>query len=34
LLDLELVEMNAEGLVRVPWEEIQIRVSVGGAKAA
>ncbi len=34
LLDLELVEKNAEGLVWVPWEEIQIRVSVGGAKAA
>lgn len=34
LLDLELVEKNTQGQVWVPWEEIQIRVSVGGTKAA
>jgi predicted transcriptional regulator len=32
LLELELVEQDAEGQVWVPWEEVQIRVAV--AKAA
>jgi predicted transcriptional regulator len=34
LLELDLVEKNADGQVWVPWEEIQIRVAVGGAQAA
>jgi predicted transcriptional regulator len=34
LLDLGLVEKTAAGLLWVPWEEIQIRVNLSGAKAA
>jgi predicted transcriptional regulator len=34
LLDLGLVEKNAEGRVWVPWDEIQIRVTLGGRRAA
>lgn len=34
LMQLELVEENAEGQVWVPWDEIQIRVAAGGAQAA
>ena len=34
LLELGLVEKNAAGQVQVPWEEIQIQVTLGGAKAA
>lgn len=34
LLELGLVEKNAAGKVFVPWEEIQIRVTLGGAAAA
>ncbi|WP_295454391.1 hypothetical protein [uncultured Thiodictyon sp.] len=34
LLDLGLVERNAAGLVCVPWEEIQIQVTLARAKAA
>jgi predicted transcriptional regulator len=34
LRELGLVEKNAEGRVWVPWEEIQIRVTLSGAKAA
>jgi predicted transcriptional regulator len=34
LLDLGLVERTADGLVWVPWEEIQIRVNLTGAQAA
>jgi predicted transcriptional regulator len=34
LLDLGLVAQTADGLVSVPWEEIQIRVNLTGAQAA
>lgn len=34
LLDLGLVQKNAEGRVWVPWDEIQIRVTLGGRRAA
>ncbi|AUB83486.1 hypothetical protein [Candidatus Thiodictyon syntrophicum] len=34
LLDLALVEQDAAGLVCVPWEEIQIQVTLARAKAA
>ena len=34
LLDLGLIEKDAAGKIFVPWEEIQVRVSVGKAKAA
>lgn len=34
LLELALIEKNAAGEVLVPWEEIQIRVTLGRAKAA
>lgn len=34
LLELALVEQDAAGLVYVPWEEIQIQVTLAGAKAA
>ncbi|WP_200252404.1 MarR family transcriptional regulator [Thiococcus pfennigii] len=34
LLELGLVEKNAAGKVLVPWEEIQIRVTLGGTAAA
>jgi Predicted transcriptional regulator len=32
LLDLGLIEKDAAGKIFVPWEEIQVRVSVGKAK--
>ncbi len=34
LLELGLVEKNETGKVFVPWDEIQIRVTLGGAAAA
>jgi predicted transcriptional regulator len=34
LLDLGLMEKTPEGLVWVPWEEVQIRLTLGKAKAA
>ncbi|WP_222932204.1 hypothetical protein [Allochromatium humboldtianum] len=34
LLDLGVIEKDAAGKIFVPWEEIQVRVSVGKAKAA
>ena len=34
LLDLGLIEKDTPGKIFVPWEEIQVRVSVGKAKAA
>ena len=34
LQELALVEQDAAGLVFVPWEEIQIQVTLAGAKAA
>ncbi|AUB84745.1 hypothetical protein [Candidatus Thiodictyon syntrophicum] len=34
LLDLALVEQDATGLVCVPWDEIQIQVTLARAKAA
>ena len=34
LLELGLIEKNTAGKVHVPWEEIQIRVTLGAEKAA
>jgi predicted transcriptional regulator len=34
LLELGLVEKNEAGKVWVPWDEVQIRVTLGGAAAA
>ncbi len=34
LIELGLVEKNSDGCVLVPWEEIQIRITLGGKAAA
>jgi len=34
LLELGLVEKNEAGKVFVPWDEVQIRLTLGGAEAA